>query len=67
MLTKNRFATLISALLITGFLVTSLVSYMTSLTLLKKGLTESILPLTSDNIYSEIQKDLIRPIFISSM
>jgi diguanylate cyclase (GGDEF)-like protein len=67
MLTKNRFATLISVLLITGFLATSLVSYMTSLTLLKRGLAESILPLTGDNIYSEIQKDLIRPIFIASM
>ena len=27
----------------------------------------SQLPLTSDNIYSEIQKDLIRPILISSL
>lgn len=64
---KTRFTTLISVLLIAGFLATSLVNYMTSLTLLKQGLAESILPLTGDNIYSEIQKDLIRPIFISSM
>jgi diguanylate cyclase (GGDEF)-like protein len=40
---------------------------MVSLTMARKGLTDAILPLTSDNIYSEIQKDLIRPIFISSM
>jgi len=64
---KNRLTLLISILLIFGFLVTTLASYMVSATLLKKDFTDSILPLTSDNIYSEIQKDLIRPIFISSM
>ena len=64
---KHRFATLISLLLIVGFLATSLVSYTVSVTLLERGLSESILPLTGDNIYSEIQKDLVRPIFIASM
>ena len=64
---KSRFYLLISLLLITGFLLTSVVSYFVSITMARKGLTDSILPLTSDNIYSEIQKDLIRPIFISSM
>ncbi len=64
---KHRFALLISLLLITGFLATSLVSYTVSVTQLKRGLSESILPLTGDTIYSEIQKDLIRPIFIASM
>ena len=58
---------MISLLLIFGFLVTTLASYMVSVTILKKDFADSILPLTSDNIYSEIQKDLIRPIFISSM
>ena len=64
---KHRFAFLLSLLLLAGFLATSLVSYAVSVTQLKRGLSESILPLTSDNMYSEIQKDLIRPIFISSM
>ena len=64
---KNRLTLLISLLLIFGFMATTLASYMVSVTLLKKGLTDSILPLTGDNIYSEIQKDLTRPIFISSM
>lgn len=67
MTTRTRFFSLISLLLIAGFLITSVVSYMVSLTMARKGLTDSILPLTSDNIYSEIQKDLIRPIFIASM
>ncbi|WP_417805036.1 diguanylate cyclase [Thalassospira lucentensis] len=30
-------------------------------------ISESTLPLTSDNIYSEIQRDLLKPIFISSL
>ncbi|MDD2464330.1 MAG: sensor domain-containing diguanylate cyclase [Desulfobulbus sp.] len=67
MTTRTRFFSLISLLLITGFLITSVVGYMVSVSMARKDLTDSILPLTSDNIYSEIQKDLIRPIFISSM
>ncbi len=64
---KNRLTWLICLLLFVGFLATTLVSYTVSVTQLKKGFAESILPLTSDTVYSEIQKDLIRPIFIASM
>jgi diguanylate cyclase (GGDEF)-like protein len=55
------------SLLILGFMATSLVSYYTSKTAIRNAIVEQELPLTSDTIYSEIQKDLIRPIFISSM
>ncbi len=54
-------------LLIVGFLATSLASYMVSMATVRQSLITSDLPLTSDNIYSEIQKDLIRPIFVSSV
>ena len=64
---KHRLATWISILLLVGFMATSLTSYLVAYSQMKKGLTNAILPLTSDTIYSEIQKDLIRPIFISSM
>ena len=30
-------------------------------------IAQDALPLTSDNLYSEIQQDLIRPVFISSL
>ena len=50
-----------------GFLATSLASYFVSKASVREGIVESGLPLTADNIYSEIQKDLLRPIFISSM
>src|SRR4051812_15750307 len=61
-----RLIPLVSILLITGFLATSLASYFVSKASVREGI-ESGLPLTADNIYSEIQKDLLRPIFIASM
>lgn len=64
---KKRFIATLSVLLVAGFLVTSLVSYFVAHDSLTEQIAESTLPLTSDNIYSEIQQDLLRPIFISSL
>ncbi|HLT77372.1 MAG TPA: sensor domain-containing diguanylate cyclase [Ferrovibrio sp.] len=58
---------IVSALLIVGFLATSLGSYFVSRQSLRDAVVQTELPLTSDNIYSEIQKDLIQPILISSV
>ncbi|MGG2397590.1 diguanylate cyclase [Pseudomonas sp. SH1-B] len=58
---------LIGCLLLGGFLATSLASYFTSRDGIRKNIVNTELPLTSDNIYSEIQKDLIRPTQIASM
>ncbi|MDQ1256616.1 MAG: hypothetical protein QG656_1214 [Candidatus Hydrogenedentes bacterium] len=58
---------LLSLLLVTGFLTTSLASYYTARSSLRSQIESSSLPLTSDNIYSEIQRDLLRPISISSV
>jgi len=57
----------VTALLVIGFLATSLASYFVSRQSLRDAVVETELPLTSDNIYSEIQKDLIQPIVISSV
>lgn len=57
----------VSLLLIAGFLLTSLASYFVSRASLRRQITESALPLTSDTVYSEVQRDLMRPIFISSL
>ncbi|TEW50215.1 sensor domain-containing diguanylate cyclase [Psychromonas algicola] len=64
---KRRSVILLSLLLVIGFLFTSFVSYLTAHDSINSQVTTSTLPLTSDNIYSEIQRDLLRPIFISSM
>ncbi|HTY65344.1 MAG TPA: sensor domain-containing diguanylate cyclase [Alphaproteobacteria bacterium] len=63
----RRLVPLITALLVAGFLATSLASYFVSRASVREGIVEGELPLTADNIYTEIQKDLLRPVFISSM
>jgi len=68
MLIKQRQPILILVLLLAGgFVLTSLVSYFVSRASLRARISERELPLTSDNICSEIQRDLLRPILISSM
>ncbi|MGN8261521.1 diguanylate cyclase [Pseudomonas sp. SMSB3] len=54
-------------LLACGFLATSLISYFASRSAIRDGIVNTELPLTSDTVYSEIQKDLIRPVLIASM
>ncbi len=58
---------LLVMLLIGGFVSTSLVSYYNSYAALRSSIIDTALPLTSDNVYSEIQKDLVRPVLIASM
>ncbi|HAT31568.1 MAG TPA: GGDEF domain-containing protein [Janthinobacterium sp.] len=64
---KYRLLLWISLILVAGFLATSLASYMASRDAIEQGIFEQTLPLTGDNIYSEIQKDILRPVFISSL
>lgn len=64
---KATLITVLSLLLSAGFLATTLVSYFVSRDLIRESIVATELPLTSDNVYSEIQKDLVRPILISSM
>ncbi len=64
---RHRLLPLLSSVLVVGFLTTSLASFFVSRASLQSRITEGELPLTSDNIFSEIQRDLLRPIFISSM
>ena len=63
---KKKLIVALSVILIIGFLTTSLVSYFVSRASLRGQIDEMALPLTSDNIYSEIQRDLIKPVLISS-
>lgn len=53
-------------LLTTGFVATSLIGYQVSKQAIRDAIIGQDLPLTSSNIYSEIQKDLVRPVLISS-
>jgi diguanylate cyclase (GGDEF)-like protein len=64
---KRKLIITLLLLLSAGFAATSLVNYYVSKAAIRESIIASELPLTSDNIYSEIQKDLIRPILVSSM
>lgn len=63
---RSLFLTLL-LLLGCGFLATSLLSYYASRGAIRDGIINTELPLTSDTVYSEIQKDLVRPVQISAM
>jgi len=54
-------------LLFAGFFLTSSISYLISRDSIRRTILNDDLPLTSDNIYSEIQRDLFEPILISSL
>ena len=64
---RRQLVSMLTVLLCLGFMVTALVNYVAARNLIREAIIGSELPLTSDNIYSEIQKDLVRPIFVSSM
>jgi diguanylate cyclase (GGDEF)-like protein len=64
---KRRFVWLLTLLLSAGFVSTSLISYWVAHESISDQISQNTLPLTSDNVYSEIQRDLLHPIFISSL
>lgn len=64
---KKRIVPVLSIILVVAFIVISYTSYLVAHNSLSNQLSRNTLPLTGDNIYSEIQQDLLRPIFISSL
>lgn len=64
---KAFFAGILAALLVAAFMATSVLSYFVAHDSLSTQIAEETLPLTSDNIYSEIDQDLLRSVLISSL
>ena len=64
---RRRLIALIATLLTLGFAGTSFFAFLASRAALRASIVDNELPVTSDTVYSEIQRDLVRPIFISSM
>lgn len=64
---RTKLITLVTAILLAGFFATNVLNYQVSKGALRTSVLENELPLSSNNIYSEIQADLLRPIFISSL
>jgi diguanylate cyclase (GGDEF)-like protein len=67
MFDKYKLLIIITILLSLGFFITSFFSYKIAVDLTKNELKYKSLPLSSDNIYSEIQRDLLKPNLISSL
>ena len=53
--------------LFAAFLIASTISFVVYRNSIRTAILENELPLSSDNIYSEIQRDLFEPILISSL
>ena len=64
---RFRWAWLVCLIILSSFLLTSISSYLVTRGNMRDTIIESTLPLTSDNVYSEIQRDLLQPIFIASL
>ncbi len=64
---KRLYSVIISVIVLLGFLATSLIGYFVARDSIAERLQQEMLPLTSDNIYSEIQRDLLQPVLISSL
>jgi len=64
---KYKLIIALSFILIVAFVVINILSYQVAKDSVRSGIINSSLPLTRDNIYSEMQADLMRPIFVSSL
>lgn len=64
---KQPVLLLVTLFLVLGFLGTTIVSYRVSRDAIRDAILTQELPLTSDTVYSEILKDLVRPVFVASM
>lgn len=64
---KIFFAIALAVVLVLGFIATSVASYFVTRDSLTDRIAQETLPLTSDNIYSEIEQDLLRSVLISSL
>lgn len=63
---SRRLLALLSLLLLVGFFATTLSSYFVSKNAIREAIIGQELPLASNNIYMEIQKDLVQPVLVSS-
>jgi diguanylate cyclase (GGDEF)-like protein len=62
---RKRLFVVLSALLLIAFVLSMTLSYVIARDTIRKNIVERELPLTGDSIYSEIQRDVIKPVFVS--
>ena len=64
---RTKLILTLSSVLVLAFVCTSLLSYFVSRGSFRSNIVDETLPLISNNIYSEVQRDLMRPIHVSSL
>ncbi|WP_299205527.1 sensor domain-containing diguanylate cyclase [uncultured Amphritea sp.] len=64
---KPSFIIISSLLLAAAFTAISLTSYYVANSSLNQHIKTNTLPLTSDTVYSEVQRDLLQPVLVSSL
>ncbi|MCV6589287.1 MAG: diguanylate cyclase [Marinobacterium sp.] len=64
---RYRVIAVVVLVLIAGFVTTSLTNYQISRQAIRDSIISNELPLSSHTIFAEIQADLLRPIFVSSL
>lgn len=64
---KTTLFIIVSVLLFAGFFVTNFISYQVAKNTLRDNIINTSLPLTRDNIYSEIQRDIMLPVYVASL
>lgn len=56
----------LSLILIAGFCAVLLAGYLVSRDAIQRAISEQTLPISADNVYAEIQKDFLRPVFAAA-
>ncbi|ADD68492.1 diguanylate cyclase [Denitrovibrio acetiphilus DSM 12809] len=64
---KTSLFIIVGTLLTVGFLITNLISYYAAKNTMRDSIINTSLPLTRDNIYSEIQRDIMLPVYVASL
>jgi len=64
---RTNLIVIISSLLLAGFFITNLISYQAAKNTLRDNIINTSLPLTRDNIYTEIQRDIMLPVYVASL
>ncbi len=64
---KLYFVAALVGVLVLGFIATSVIGYYVARDSLDQRISNETLPLTSDNVYSEIERDLLRSVLIASL
>jgi diguanylate cyclase (GGDEF)-like protein len=64
---KSRLLAILSMLLVAGFLGTSVMAYRAAAHAVRASIEERQLPVAAESVYARLQKDLVEPLFVSSM